>query len=109
MPTMLIMIFEQVKKLEQLIQELSDQPNQEKEELLNIKQVADLLGLAVPTIYSLVSRGQIPVSKRSGKLFFLKTEIFDWIKAGRRRSKVELQKEAEKFFNSQNPEGRHGF
>lgn len=47
----------------------------EKDELLNIKQVADKLGLTENAIRTRCSRGQIPHHKKHGNLYFSENEI----------------------------------
>ena len=47
----------------------------EKDELLNIKQVADKLGLTENAIRTRCSRGQIPHQKKHGNLYFSENEI----------------------------------
>jgi excisionase family DNA binding protein len=70
-------------------------PQSEPEQLLNITQAAEHLNLAVPTIYSLVSRGELPVNKKRKRLYFLKSELTDWIRSGRRKTIAESQANTE--------------
>ncbi|RYU94342.1 helix-turn-helix domain-containing protein [Emticicia agri] len=49
-------------------------------EFLTIEQASEFLNLAKPTLYSLVSRREIPFLKRSKKLYFLKEDIINWLK-----------------------------
>lgn len=46
------------------------------------------------TVYAWVSLRQIPVNKTSKRLNFLKSEIDNWLKSGRRKTFAELQSEA---------------
>lgn len=66
----------------------------EVEELLTVKQAAELLKLSVPTIYGYVQRAEIPVSKRGKRLYFSKQELLDWVKEGRKRTLSEIDHEA---------------
>ena len=61
-------------------------PYPQADELLTIKQAAEILSLSVPTIYGLVSRREIPVNKRGKRLYFSKTELTQWIKDGRKKT-----------------------
>jgi hypothetical protein len=45
------------------------------------------------TVYSQVHDGIIPYHKKGKKLFFLKSEIDQWLKEGRRKTVAELQRE----------------
>lgn len=67
------------------------------DEFLTIKQAAELLSLSVPTVYGLVSRAEIPVSKRGKRLYFSMAELMEWIKAGRKKTTTEIAAEAEQY------------
>ena len=66
----------------------------EAEELLTVKQAAELLKLSVPTIYGYVQRQEIPVSKRGKRLYFSKQELLDWVKEGRKKTLSEIEEQA---------------
>lgn len=72
----------------------TDQP----EQLLTIQAAAEFLSLTVPTIYSKVSRNEIPYMKPGGKrLYFSKTELLEYVNAGRKKSNAEIEQEAEAY------------
>ncbi|WP_347049169.1 helix-turn-helix domain-containing protein [Flavobacterium olei] len=50
-------------------------------EFLTILQASKLVDLSVATIYSKVCRNEIPVNKHGKKLYFIKSELLDWIKS----------------------------
>ena len=90
-----------VTELQQAVNEIKllllqrDHPNvEEPDQLLNIKQAADLLNLSVPTIYGYVHRAEIPVSKRGKRLYFSKLELLDWVKEGRKKTMSEIAQQA---------------
>ena len=62
-------------------QPTTDQP----EQLLTIQEAAEFLSLTVPTMYSKVSKGELPVMKRSKRLYFSRTELLEYIKYGRKK------------------------
>jgi len=64
------------------------------EELLSVKEAASLLNVAVQTMYGYVQRREIPVSKRSKRLYFSKQELMDWVKEGKQRTRYEIQQQA---------------
>lgn len=64
------------------------------DQLLTIKQAGDLLSLAVPTIYGLVSRQGIPCSKQGKRLYFSKEDLLKWIKSGRKLTISEIDSQA---------------
>ena len=71
----------------------------ETDELLTVEGAAKLLILSVPTVYGLVSKNEIPVSKKGKRLYFSKQELTDWIKTGRRRTSAEIEIQAKTFLN----------
>ena len=67
------------------------------EQLFTIQQAADFLSLAVPTIYSMVSRGELPYMKRSKRLYFSRFELTNYLKAGRKKTIAETIAEADQY------------
>lgn len=81
---------------------LDDEKNQmeqaeQEPQFLTIGQAAEFLNLTIPTIYSKVSKGELPVMKRSKRLYFSKTELLQYIKEGRRKTTFEIEQEAQNF------------
>ena len=76
----------------------TDEPNDQQERLLTIQEAADFLSLTVPTMYSKVSKGELPVMKRSKRLYFSRTELLDYLKEGRKKSNAEIEQEAKAYF-----------
>ncbi len=72
------------------------------DQLLTIKETATLLSLSVPTIYGLVSRSEIPVSKQGKRLYFSKQELLDWIRKGRKKTNAEISAEAVNYVSKRN-------
>jgi len=50
-----------------------------------------------PTVYGWVNAGTIPVHKGAKKLRFLKSEIDDWLKQGKKKTFAEIQQQAENW------------
>lgn len=64
---------------------LSNQDQKEKKDedkLFIIQEAAEFLGLTVPTIYTKVSRKEIPFKKVSKRLYFSKLELIEYINKG---------------------------
>lgn len=66
-------------------------PQTDPEQLLTITQAGEIINLTVPTIYSLVSKKLIPFNKKSKRLYFLKSELLEWVKSGRKKTIAECQ------------------
>src|SRR5690349_7135649 len=52
---------------------------------------------AKPTVYGWVHGSIIPYHKRAKKLFFLKSEIDDWLKKGRKKTLSEISSEVDAY------------
>ena len=58
--------------------------NQKSEiELLTIQEAAKFLTLSVSTLYLKVSRREICFQKKGKRLYFLKSDLIEWVKQGR--------------------------
>lgn len=73
---------------------------EQPEQLLTIQGAAQFLNLTVPTIYSKVSKGELPVMKRSKRLYFSSTELMEYLKEGRKKSNAEIEQEAEAYLSN---------
>jgi len=72
------------------------EPTEQPEQLLTIREAAEFLSLKVATMYSKVSKGELPVMKRSKRLYFSRTELLEYLKDGRKKpmDKIELEAKA---------------
>ncbi len=66
--------------------------NQPKE-LLTIHEAAEFLRLSVATLYTMNCRNQIPMTKVSGKVYYKRSALMEWLDSGDRKTKVQLQTE----------------
>jgi excisionase family DNA binding protein len=64
------------------------------DELLTIEQAAAFLSLSVPTLYAKTSTKAIPFMKRGKRLYFSRTELMEYLKAGRSKTRAEQIAEA---------------
>jgi len=53
-----------------------------------------------PTVYGWVNAGIIPVHKGGKKLRFLKSEIDNWLRQGRKKKFAEIASEAEQYLKT---------
>ncbi|SCY74409.1 transcriptional regulator, AlpA family [Flavobacterium anhuiense] len=68
--------------------------------LMTVIEASKLINLSVATIYSKVCRNEIPVNKQGKKLYFIKSELLEWIKSGRVKTISELRSEVEQRLKS---------
>ena len=97
LPQAVSQLHEKLSNIEQLLLQ-ANHHLPETDELLTITQAAKFLNLSVPTIYGKVSRKDIPVNKQGKRLYFYKSELADWVKAGRKKTISEIRQEAEQSF-----------
>lgn len=91
--------------IENLLLDLKQKPievgiQNEAEKLLNIQEAAEFLNLTVPTMYSKVSKNEIPFMKRSKRLYFSSVQLMEYIKEGRKKSNAEIEAEAEAYLSN---------
>jgi excisionase family DNA binding protein len=75
-------------------------PTEQPEQLLTVQEAAQFLNLTVPTIYSKVSKGELPVMKRSKRLYFSNTELMEYLKEGRKKSNAEIEADANAYWSN---------
>jgi excisionase family DNA binding protein len=100
LPNAVQQLANKLENIEKLLKNKSYPPLQPpQEQLLTIQEAAEFLKLTVPTIYSKVSRGELPVMKRGKRLYFSRIELMQYLKAGRKRTNVEIEQEAEVYLS----------
>ena len=86
------------KEIVRHMQEMPKTVEKDNEDIfLNIEEAALLIHLSKYTIYGLVHKNSIPYHKRGRRLYFLKPEILDWLKAGKREDKTSIQNEVDEY------------
>jgi excisionase family DNA binding protein len=97
--------------IEALLLDLKHQPRQaqqtEKDELLTVQDTASFLSLSVPTIYGLISKGELPVMKRSKRCYFSKVELINYLKERRNKTLAETANEADQYLSRKKKGGYH--
>jgi excisionase family DNA binding protein len=94
LPAAINSLGKKLDRIERLLLEQSEQQPIASEKLLSIKEAADFLNLSVPTIYSKVSKNEMPHMKRGKRLYFTREELLDYIKGGRKKTNSEIESEA---------------
>jgi len=98
LPEAVAMLTKEVSELKRLLIEKQEQPPTEQpDQLLTIQEAAEFLNLSVPTLYTKVHNAEIPVYKKTKRLYFSKQELTDWIKAGRKKTNAEIEQEAKAY------------
>ena len=99
LPKTVGLLCDKISSFEKLLLEKTNPPQSESDELLTVQDTAKFLSLSVPTVYGLISKGELPVMKRSKRCYFSKIELINYLKQGRKKTNTEIQAEAEKHIN----------
>jgi excisionase family DNA binding protein len=65
--------------------------NAEDEKFITISEAAAFLNVTIPSIYGMVHQSKIPVYRKQKRLLFLKSELMNFIKSGRRLTIQEIK------------------
>lgn len=99
LPTAVTTLLKEVGELKELFLNQNSQTLPTPEALLTIQQASEFLNLSVPTIYSKVSKGDLPVMKQGKKLYFSSIELMQFIKDGRKKTNAEIEAQAVDYLN----------
>ena len=92
-------ILESLERIEDLLN-LKENHTKDIDELgmlLNVQQAAKFLNARTSSIYKLTCRREIPHLKQGKRLYFVKSELFEWVKANRVKTSSEIKQEAMNF------------
>ncbi|MEP6645926.1 MAG: helix-turn-helix domain-containing protein [Saprospiraceae bacterium] len=96
LPQAVYEIQQKLASIEQLLLQLN-KASPESDAILTVEEAAKFLNLSVATIYSLISKGELPVMKRSKRCYFSKFELIAYLKKGRRKTNQEIEAEAAEY------------
>ncbi|MEI8202922.1 MAG: helix-turn-helix domain-containing protein [Bacteroidota bacterium] len=98
MPKAMAYLIDKVENLETLVSKKQSE-TQESDRWFNLQELQEYHPdhPAAPTVYAWVGQRLIPNHKHGKKLMFLKSEIDEWLKSGKRKTAAELRAEAAEF------------
>ena len=73
------------------------QASQPEAEVLTVPEAAKFLRLSVQTVYTLISKGTLPVMKRSKRCYFSKSDLLEYLKQGRKNTLAETESRAVQY------------
>jgi hypothetical protein len=107
------LIFDQLSELNDKIDSLTVRPDalNFEDDLTDVIGASKLLKQKTGTTYNQVSRKEIPYHKKGGKLYFFKSELLEYVKTGKVKTRKEIAQEVEEklskikegALNGQNP------
>jgi excisionase family DNA binding protein len=97
LPEVIRQLFEKVELLEEMILKLQSE-QQHDAQLLTINQAAEYLNVTVAALYSMTSRRLVPFNKPGKRVYFLKSDLDQWIKSAKVKTHDELWAENKSKF-----------
>lgn len=89
LPLAINTLHDKVDSIKELLLKTQQEKHSPCSDLLMIGQASEFLNLSVSTLYTKVSRREIPVNKRGKRLYFSRDELLTWIKSGKRKNTEE--------------------
>ncbi|WP_313101837.1 helix-turn-helix domain-containing protein [Epilithonimonas sp.] len=99
LPEAVTNLTKEVSELKQLLISKEQHSAEQPEKFLTIQQAAAFLSLSVPTIYSKVSKRELPFMKQGKRLYFSLTELTEYLKNGKKKTFAEVEAEAGKYLS----------
>jgi len=101
LPKMVGSLIKEISDLKDLITQNQVKPvAQATEQFLTFNQTTDFLGYKASTLYSKVSKREIPSIKRGGKLYFSLSELTEYLKQGKQKTFAEMEAEANSYLSN---------
>ena len=96
LPQAVAQLFRKLTHIEKLLSESNKSSYHETDRWFDLNELVkyDPEKRSKPTFYGYVHRQEIPFHKNGKKLIFLKSEIDQWLKKGRKRTIEEIEEEA---------------
>ena len=87
-------------KMDKILESIvSSKPDQQENKLLTIDQAAKFLNLSKSTVYSKVSKGELPYMKKGKRLYFSQEELVGYIKSGKIKTVDEIENDVDDFLS----------
>ena len=103
LPNAVTMLTREVGELKHLLTKKQEQTTTEQsEQWLDLNDLVqyDPEKRKKATWYTKTSRNEVPHYKRDKKVYFLKTEIDEWLKAGKCKSNAEIEQQAAAYLSN---------
>lgn len=96
-------VTELTRKVDELYKAINKvQPQETADQFLTVEQTAEFLTLSVPTIYSKVSRRELPFMKRGKRLYFARKDLEAYLHGGRVKTVKEIEADADQYLTKGN-------
>ena len=101
LPLAVSQLTNEVSELKTLVLQQFNQPAQDQDQWFDLNELVeyDPEKRTKPTFYGYIHKGLIPYHKRGKKLLFLKSEIDNWLKQGRKKTNAEIEADADEHLS----------
>ena len=79
-----------------LLKYAREEESSHEDQYLTIDELCELIGYKKTSVYGLVQKKKIPYHKK-GKLYFLKSEIMEWLKNGKKATSEDIKQKANDY------------
>lgn len=100
LPKAIATLSNEISQLKQLLLRKQEPETPQQEKFITIEEASEFLHLSKATLYTKVSKGEIPVMKRSKRLYFSTTDLEKYIKSGRVKTNKEIDEDAQNYINN---------
>lgn len=94
LPGAIELILQKLGKIEGILA-LKKQDDEKYNEIMEVEEAARFLKFTKSTVYTKVSRGELPAFKSGKRLLFNKTELLEHLQLHKKMSSYQLKKEAD--------------
>ncbi len=93
--------------LKQSIEEMISDNAGVKNQVMNFKEFCNYVGCSRSHAYKLTSNRLVPFSRKNGKLWFLRSEIDEWLMSNPVKTKTQIDNEAGEYLISKRKGGKY--
>ncbi|MFD0764466.1 helix-turn-helix domain-containing protein [Mucilaginibacter lutimaris] len=101
LPEVIRLLFEKVELIEKVVINLQPAETTDND-LLNVEEAADFLKISTASLYTKVSRKELPYSKPGKRLYFKRSELQEWISSAQYKTSASLSSDASGFRSQPN-------
>lgn len=97
LPQAVFALGEQLKKINNLLEVMTQGTTQADDKRMTVEELCEYLpgGLSKLTVYGYVQRREIPFARSGKRLFFLKSEIDEWLRTKQVKTSADLHEVAQ--------------
>lgn len=88
--------------IEEVLRSVNIAPQDAPDKIMDVHEASELLGISPATIYSKVSKRELPCMKRGKKLYFSRNELLKYLHGGRRKTAEEVDAIAQDYVSRRN-------